>query len=64
MTRDEIRKRFGVYRNQPESGKDNAESTDKKIENDWTQEEILAAAKKIIKRLNIQGEINDNGKML
>ncbi|MBQ6503241.1 MAG: hypothetical protein IJI57_04945 [Flexilinea sp.] len=53
MTREEMRKRFGALRNiEPVQKIDNSEKNEV-IENDWTEEEILAAAKRHAKRLGI-----------
>ena len=54
MTREEMRKRFGMFQNSESVKKiDNSEEKKEVIENDWTEEEILAAAKKHAKRLGI-----------
>ncbi len=54
MTREEMRKRFGKLKNaELIQKKDISEEKTEVIENDWTEEEILAAAKRVAKRLGI-----------
>ena len=54
MTREEMRKKFGMFRNpEPTPKIDNNQEKEEVIEDDWTEEEILAAAKRVAKRLGI-----------
>ena len=50
MTEDEKKKKLEGFQNP---------AADEDITDDWTEEEILEAAKRIMKRLGIKGEISD-----
>ena len=51
MTEDEKKQRFADFQ------KPDQKDGEKKPKNDWTEEEILAAAKRIIERLHLKGEL-------
>lgn len=54
MTREKMRKRFGKLKKAELIQKtDIREEKAEIIENDWTEEEILAVAKRVAKRLGI-----------
>ena len=56
MTRDEIRKRFAYFGTDTKISEKKPENA---ISDDWTEEEILTAAKKIMKRLGIEEPLSD-----
>lgn len=57
MTREEMRKKFAGLQNIKPVPKETEQDGNEKIENDWTEEEMMEAAKRIMKRLGITAEI-------
>ena len=54
MTREEMRKRFAQFRYSGTASKEKTvQDNNKKIDDDWTEKEILATAKRIMKKLGI-----------